>query len=487
MRSILTALVLIRIILPTEVYSKPIDSSQSTVHSEAVSQHTIKVAGRSLTYVARAGWIPLRNDATGEVSADIFFTSYIVKPRRRGPTRPLTFYTNGGPGGPATLSYLGPRSLDGRLPEGQLPQPPYKMVDNQDTWLTMTDLVFVDPVGTGYSRATKAEHESEFYNPDGDAESVAQFIQLYLKQYPASKRQPVLVAGHSYGTVRSALVADIAPRRGILLSGLILASSALGDQPDPTPLSDRPENSLAYVLNLPTCTATAFFHHKLAPDLQRNFDAALEQAEFWARDEYPQLLAHADELSGDQLQSVAAKMARLTGLSPEVILFNRFRVLPDAFLRGLFGAEWSPHGLYDSRKLKVDQAANGWDPKWETVLSEIYLGRELHFKTEVHYAAEPLFLKWTCRPNCGSNPKALASLKHAMQEQPSLHVLSTNGYYDFATPYFATKSAVSQFDPGLRSRFHLTFYMAGHAPPVAEQRAKVESFMKEVLATAQKR
>jgi carboxypeptidase C (cathepsin A) len=487
MRPILSVFLLILIIRPTEARSLSFGSAPSNIEGGVVvSQHTVRVRDSSLTYVARAGFIPLRDEVTGEVHAEMFFTSYTVMPRRGVPARPMTFYTNGGPGEPATLSYLGPRTLRGWVPEGQLPPPPYEMVDNQETWLTMTDLVFIDPVGTGYSRATKAEHESEFYNQDGDAASVAQFIQLYLERYSSAKRQPIFVAGLSYGTIRSALLADIAPRRGISLAGIILASSALGDQPNPPPLSDLAENNPAYVLNVPTFTATAFFHQKLTPDLQRNFDEALKQAESWAGDEYPKLLADRNDLSGDQLKSAAAKMARLTGLSPEVLLYNRFRVLPDVFLRELLRAEWSPVGLYDSRKLKVDQAADGWDPKWETVLADIYIGRELQFRTDVPYAADPiLFLKWNCTSNCGFNPQALAKLQHAMREQPSMRVMTTNGYYDFATPYFGTKHAISQLEPSLRSRFRPTFYMAGHKLP-AEHRAEVEKFIQSVSATTRK-
>jgi len=174
MRFILSVLVVALIFHPNSGHSLSFAFSEPDARSEIVtSQHTIKVRGTPLSYTARAGFIPLHNEVTGEVHANMFFVSYTVKPRLGEPPRPLTFYTDGGPGGPATLSYLGPRSLKSGKPQGQLPLPPYEMVDNQETWLTMTDLVLIDPVGTGYSRATKTEYASEFYNPDGDAESVA--------------------------------------------------------------------------------------------------------------------------------------------------------------------------------------------------------------------------------------------------------------------------------------------------------------------------
>jgi hypothetical protein len=178
-------------------------------------------------------------------------------------------------------------------------------------------------------------------------------------------------------------------------------------------------------------------------------------------------------------------MARLTGLSPEVLLYNRFRVLPDAFLRELLGAEWSPIGLYDSRKLKADEAANEWDPKWNTVLSDLYLGGELQVRTEMPYAADPLFLKWSCGGNCGANPQALVKLQHAMRENPSLQVMITNGYFDFATPYFGTKRAISQLEPDLRSRVRIIDYKTGHRPP-PEHRDEVARFIQRVSAISRK-
>jgi carboxypeptidase C (cathepsin A) len=487
MQSILTVLVVILILRPIEGQALSFDSAASDIQSDVVvSRRTIKVRGTALSYIARAGFILLRDETRGEVSAKVFFASYTVEPRRGEPLRPLTFYANGGPGEPATLSYVGPRYLNGGRAEGQLPSPPYEMVDNPDTWLTMTDLVLIDPVGTGYSRASNPEYTSAFYNPDGDAESVAQFMQLYLQRYDPNKRQPIFVAGPSYATLRFALVADIAPRRGIPLSGLILASSALGNEPQPPPFSDLPDTNLAYALDLPTLTATAFFHKKLSHDLQRNFDDALAQAESWAADEYPKLLEHRNDLSGDQLRAGAAEMARLTGLAPEVVLYNRFRVLPDAFLREQLGAEWTPLGLYDSRKLKADQAADRQNPKWTTVLSDLYLSGELQVRSDMPYSYDPILsLKWSCGITCTANPQAFVRLRHAMRENPSLQVMITNGYYDFATPYFGTKRAISQLEPELRSRVSVTYYKAGHKTP-PEHREEVARFIQKVSATRRK-
>jgi carboxypeptidase C (cathepsin A) len=315
------------------------------------TKHTVTVDGAPLPYTARAGFIPLLDEATGEVHAKIFFVSYTVAPKRGSPARPLTFYTNGGPPEPATLAALGPRSPKGLEVERPPSPPSYQLVDNQKTWLTFTDLVLIDPVGTGYSRATKPEYAKQYYNVDGDAESIAQFIQRYLQRYDPAKQQPIFVAGWSHGSIRSVLIADIAKRYGFAPRGLILLASALGNQPRRG--VNLVVSDLGYIQQLPTMTATAFFHKKLAPDLQRNFDEALGQAEAWAANEYPKLLAQTNHLSREQQQAAAAGMARLTGLSPEVILQNRFRMLPDAFLSDLFHSEWPVLALGDSRLLSV--------------------------------------------------------------------------------------------------------------------------------------
>jgi carboxypeptidase C (cathepsin A) len=451
-----------------------IESAAADIGRETVTtHHTIQVNGSPLYYTARAGLIPLLDEPTGEVRAKIFFVSYTVEPRHAGPARPLTFYTSGGPPEPATLVDLGPRSLKGVKVRGQL-RPPYQLADNQETWLTFTDLVLIDPVGTGYSRATRPDHAAQYYNPDGDANSIAQFIQRYVERYDSVRRQSIFIAGTSYGSTRSTLIADLlAKRGGPPLRGLILISSTLGKQPVDS-YSSAPSD-LGYTRLLPTFTATAFFHKRLPAELQRNFDSALAQAEAWAVNEYPKILAQTDRLTPEQQQSAATDMARLTGISPQVVLKYHFRIQFDTFLRQLLGADWPPIGLYDSRIVKDDPAASGIKEYGD--LPSLYLGGELQYKSKIPYASGlDAFVPWIAARNEieMSFPLALMRLQDAMRANRSLWVLMTNGYYDSACPYFGTKMAVRQLDPDLRARVIGTYYNAGHflLPEVREAAAK---------------
>src|SRR5262249_54937952 len=243
--------------------------SLSTEDQIVTSKHQITVSGRVLRYTARAGRLPILDNETGEVHGRIFFTAYTLDPAPNQSPRPLTFLWNGGPGSSSSLVHLlgfGPRRL----------QPDGAAVDNQGTWLDHTDLVFVDPVGTGYSRPTKPVYGPEFYQTRGDAESVAEFIRVYRNRFEAWDA-PLFLAGESYGVIRAAGVADVLLRRGISVNGVILIGLAL-------PLGQLTAEQRP-ALALPTWTAAAWVNKKLAPELQSDLQTALRQQEAWAQGE----------------------------------------------------------------------------------------------------------------------------------------------------------------------------------------------------------
>jgi carboxypeptidase C (cathepsin A) len=227
-----------------------------------VTHHDITVDGKPLRYTVTTGMLPLRND-TGEIEARIFFVAYTAEGRGSAGSRPLMFSFNGGPGSSSVwlhLGALGPKRVK-MLDEGGMPPPPYQLVDNPYTWLDRTDLCFIDPVGTGYSRAVKPELGKKFWGVQGDLESVGEFIRLYLTRYERWS-SPLFLVGESYGTTRAAgLSGYLVERSGIAFNGILLVSSILNFE---TARFTR-GNDLPYSLFLPTYAATAWYHRKLPP------------------------------------------------------------------------------------------------------------------------------------------------------------------------------------------------------------------------------
>ena len=290
--------------------------------------------GKVLRYTAHAGHIGIRDNEAGDVHGNMFFVAYTLDRAPGTRPRPLTFVWNGGPGSNSGLVHLlgfGPKRITAAT--GSMPRfSPWgtALVDNQDTWLAHTDLVFVDPVGTGYSRPTKPEYASEFYQGRGDAESVAEFIRLYRMRFDAFDA-PLFIAGESYGVTRASLVADALERRRTNLSGVILLSGGF-------PLSETPP-VLRNALSLPTLTAAAFINHKLPADLQSgDLLKALHAAESYAQTEYAAALARRDSLSAAEKDAVVAQLARFTGLTAGQIDRNTLRVTTDQLSNAAHGA-----------------------------------------------------------------------------------------------------------------------------------------------------
>jgi len=290
--------------------AKPASRDSST--APVTTQHEITIGGKVLRYKVTTGKLPLKNDQ-GETEAEIFFMAYTAD-RPGGPeTRPLMFSFNGGPGSASVwlhLGALGPKRVR-MMPDGQMPSPPYRLVNNEYTWLDQTDLVFIDPVGTGYSRASKPELGKKYWGIEGDLESVGEFIRLYLTRYERWA-SPLFLVGESYGTTRAAALSGyLVERSGIAFNGIILVSSILNFE-----TADFTRgNELPYSLFLPTYTATAWYHKKLPADLQsKPLRAALDESEAFAANEYPAALARGTALGDGERTATLDKLARLTGL-----------------------------------------------------------------------------------------------------------------------------------------------------------------------------
>ncbi|RMD98322.1 MAG: peptidase S10, partial [Calditrichaeota bacterium] len=398
-------------------------------------------------------------DEYGKLKARIFFISYEKEGNGSKETRPITFAFNGGPGSSSVwlhMGALGPRRVKMGDAGEALPAP-YQLEDNPYTWLAFTDLVFIDPVMTGYSRPAKGEDKKQFHGVKEDVQSVGEFIRLYTTRYNRWL-SPKFLAGESYGTTRAAgLSGYLLDRYGMYLSGICLVSSILQFET----ASFAAGHDLAFALYLPTYTATAWYHKKLPADLQKDLQETLNRARKWALGEYLLALAQGDQLSARQQEAIAEKLARFTGLSKKYVLESNLRIPIFRFVKELLRDERKTVGRLDSRFKGIDRDAAGerfeYDPSYAAIYGPFtaainhYLRNELKYENDLVYEiltgrVQP----WNWNTNGRQGYVNVAeTLRKAMTQNPYLKVFIANGYYDLATPFFATEYTVShmQLDP----------------------------------------
>jgi carboxypeptidase C (cathepsin A) len=460
-----------------------------------VTRQELKIAGRTLKYTVTTGLMPLK-DKSGETEARIFFMAYVAD-RPGGPeARPLTFSFNGGPGSSSVwlhLGAIGPKRV-AMQPDGAMPQPPYKLVDNDSSWLDTTDLVFIDPVGTGYSRPGKPDLGKKFWGVQGDIESVGEFIRLYLTRYERWG-SPLFMVGESYGTTRAAGLSGHLVDQGIAFNGILLVSSILNFQ---TAVFAE-GNDLPYVLYLPTYTATAWYHKKLAPELLADLPRTLDESERFAGGEYANALARGSQLQGAERAAIVQKVARLTGLEPRYVEETNLRVEIQRFCKELLRSERRTVGRLDSRFKGIDDNAAGERPDFDPSLAAIrppytamfndYVRRTLCYKSDLpYYILGGGIGQWDWG---GSTLAADTSeaLRTAFAKNPSMRLFVASGYFDLATPYFATEYTLGHMglDPTQRARVTTHRYAAGHMMYIHEGelqklKADVAAFFKAALA-----
>jgi len=426
-------------------------------------------------YEATTGMLPLKNDL-GETEAGMFFMAY-SKPGADRSTRPLIFTFNGGPGSSSVwlhLGAVGPKRVQ-MLPDGGMPAPPYSLIDNPHSWLEHADLVFIDPVGTGFSRAAKKDGSKAYWSLEGDLDSISEFIRLFLTRYNRWA-SPLYLAGESYGTTRAAGLAGKLIDQGIAFRGIVLVSSILNFQ---TARFNK-GNDLPYVLFLPTYTATAFFHGKLA---HATLQEALSEAEAFANGEYTLALAKGDQLSEGERATITAKLSRLTGLSAEHIDQTDLRINIHRFCKELLRSEKRTVGRLDSRFKGIDELAATENPQHDPAMTAIlapytamindYLRTTLGWETDVpYYVFNPgqLWKDWSYGDAGQGHPDTSESLRAALSKNPWMKGFVASGYYDLATPYFATEYTLAHLglDPSLRPNISVAYYEAGHMMYIEE-------------------
>jgi carboxypeptidase C (cathepsin A) len=462
-----------------------------------VTHHEIHVAGKTLRYTATTGMMPLKNTDTGEVEAHIFYMAYTLD-GQSAERRPLTFSFNGGPGSASVwlhMGAIGPKRVR-MQPDGMMPPAPYQLVDNEHTWLDQTDLVFIDPVGTGYSRAVKRDQMRKFLGLRGDIESVGEFIRLYLGRYERWS-SPLFLVGESYGTTRAAGLSGYLVEHGIAFNGIMLISSILNFQTT----DNAPGNDLPFILFLPTYSSAAWYHKKLPPDLQQNFDKMRAEVEQWAAGPYADALAKGDRLTPPERQDVIDHLARYTGLSKTYIEESNLRVDESHFTKELLRDQKKTIGRLDSRFTGTSRSAVAetatLDPSMSairppyTAMFNQYVRTELGYKSDLEYyilGGGFRFDEWDWGIQRGGFPDTAQSLKDAFDKNPFMKLFVGSGYFDLATPYFATQYTLNHMglDPAQHAKVTLGYYGAGHMmyiqdSSLAELKKDVSAFMANAL------
>ena len=446
------------------------DSSGAT---PVVTDHSVTVGGKTLRYKVTTGKLPIRNDQ-GETEAEIFFMAYTLE-RTGGPeTRPLMFSFNGGPGSASVwlhLGAVGPKRVV-MMPDGGMPQPPYKLVDNDYTWLDQTDLVFIDPVGTGYSRATKPELGKKFWGVQGDLQSVGEFIRLYLTRYQRWA-SPLFLVGESYGTTRAAgLSGYLVEQSGIAFNGIVLVSSILNFE---TADFSR-GNELPYSLYLPTYSAIAWYHKKLPADLQsKPLREVLDESEAFAANAYPAALGQGTNLGQAERAATLDKLTRLTGLDRTYLDRADMRVEIFHFCKELLRDQRRTVGRLDGRFKGIDESGVSETPDYDPSLAAIrppytatfnqYVRSELNYKSDLpYYILGGGIGSWDWGSARAGFPDVSGSLREAFAKNPDMKLFVASGHFDLATPYFATKYTLDHLglEPAERARITTREYEAGH-------------------------
>lgn len=459
---------------PTETpQPKPSPAAEQKDEPPVVTKHSVRVGSRTLNYTVTTGFMPLKNAVSGETEARIFYMAYTLDGVSAGEKRPLMFSFNGGPGSASVwlhLGALGPRRIK-MLDDGMLPPPPYEMEDNQQTWLTETDMVFIDPVGTGYSRAAKPELATKFFGVNGDIESVGEFIRLYLGRNDRWM-SPLFLVGESYGTTRASGLSNWLFDHGIALNGISLISTVMNFQT----IRFANNNDLPLVLILPSYATTAWYHKKLSPALQsKSVDQIAQEARLFAANEYMPAMLRIDSLTATEKQTLLDKFSMYTGLSKDFIDRNNFRVELDEFNKELLRSERRTTGRLDSRFKGIDRDAAGEgtdsDPSINairppyTAAFNFYVRTELGYKSDVEYyiLGGGITGPWNFNVNNAYADTSIP-LKDAMAKNPYMKIMVATGYYDMATPFYAAEYTISamNLDPSLRKNISFTYYDSGH-------------------------
>jgi carboxypeptidase C (cathepsin A) len=471
----------------------PRDIVAMTEAAPTATHHSVNVRGQTIAYTATAGMLPIRNEQTDAVEGGMYYVAY-TKDGANPTTRPITFAFNGGPGSATVWLHLGafgPKKVKLNA-DGSAPPPPYSFEDNPNTLLDQTDLVFIDAVGTGYSRAATQALGARFWGLDEDLNSFREFIRLYLTRFDRMG-SPKFLAGESYGTTRASGLSGLLADDGIALNGVVLLSSVLNFGYS----SQVRGNDIGFINFIPTYTATAWFHKKLPADLEKQpIEEVTAAAEKWSVNEYAAALMKGSKLTSTERQATIDQMARFTGLSKEIIDQNDLRVALGTFDSELMRDQHETVGRLDGRFTGFAPLSGGrgggagvGDPSdisirntFTPVLTD-YTRRELNYRNEdTYYILGGGIGRWNYPQN--SYATVVPNLERAFAKNAYMKLYVAEGYYDAATPYWAVEYTLSHMsvDPKVaKSNITVGKFTAGHMmyidePSMKKLRGDLEKF-----------
>jgi len=463
----------------------PSPAPAAAVDQLVTRHHQITVGGATVRYASTTGRLVLHQEkrAPGDAQAtwegarpraEVFFVAYAREGAGDPAGRPVTFSFNGGPGSSSVwlhLGLLGPKRV--RLQDdGMAVAPPYELTENHASLLDVSDLVFIDPVGTGFSRAATGEKPKDFFGFDGDVESVGDFIRLWISRY-GRWASPKFLIGESYGTTRAAALAGyLMDRHALYLNGLMLVSSVL----DFSTVRFEVGNDLPPLLFVPTYAAAAHYHGMLDAELQaRPLDDLLREVEHWALERYGPALLRGDALPPEEAEGVAGELARYTGLDVDYVRRTRLRVDIHRFTKELLRGRGRTIGRIDARYTGVDRDDAGATPEFDPSMGATtgaygaaindYLRRELGFESDLPYEViQGLYAHWDYGRFQNRFVNVAETVRRAIATHPFLRVFVASGVYDLATPHFATRYTLDHLGlpPELRGNVEEVRYPAGH-------------------------
>ncbi|WP_395735365.1 S10 family peptidase [Prosthecobacter sp.] len=460
-----------------------------------VTSGKVTIGGKEISYEAKAGTLPILKP-DGKPSAQVFYTAYTMKDVKDATTRPVTFCFNGGPGSSSVWLHLGafgPKRVD--LPADGLtpPMPPGGLVNNDFSLLDVTDLVFIDPVNTGFSRAEDPKNVSEFLGVHEDIQCVGEFMRLWVTR-EQRWRSPKFVAGESYGGIRGGgLAQHLQERHRMYLNGVIIVSGLL----DYATLVPGPLNETPFLVGLPAMTATAHYHKKLAPDLQADFKKAVAEARTFAFGDYASALLKGSDLSKAERDAVIKKLARLTSLEPTLIDQHELRIDSGLFREMLLRKEKLVLGAYDARVTGSDGDESQNHPQIEPFMRVVgsiaaasmnaYLREELHYEKDLPYEVLAPLPNWN-HGKGNSYTSVSGQLASAITQNPHLRVLALVGWRDLVTPPDNMLLSVRQMQlpEQLRGNIEFAEYESGHMmytnrPDMEKMHTDIAAFIAKAL------